>query len=103
MKINANFPLYQVGDLIETKASEQNGATLVKVLRTWYPAKTDKFSEKEEIKHLGLYMSKHDGIFPQLVCKIIESKNPAQLIEDNTSRVNYICLEGDEYNKLHKP
>ena len=102
MKVNNNFPVYKPGDIIHVKPEEQCGAYTVKVLRVWYPKETDLFSEKEECKHLGLYMSKPEGTFPQLVCKVLESTNKNQLIRNtNSSEVyNLICLEGNEYSKL---
>jgi hypothetical protein len=102
MKVNNNFPVYKRGDIVHVKPEEQCGAYIVKVLRTWYPKETDSFSEREECKHLGLYMSKPKGTFPQLVCEILESTNKNQLIRTRNSSelYNLICLEGSEYSKL---
>ena len=101
MNINKNFPIYKKGDMIEVDPKEQYGATLVKVFKTWYPKEGDTFNEADEIRNLGYLMSKPKAMFPQLVCIIKESNNPLQLIKGSDGRNTLICLQGDEYNKLH--
>lgn len=102
MKINFNFPKYEINDLIEVDPKEQNGAFLVKVLRKWYPNKNDKFTERDEIKNLGYLNGKPNEPFPQLVCKVIKTNNKTQLNTKLHLRSNLICLQGNEFNKLYK-
>ncbi len=87
-KINTNFPILNVGDFINLDAPNVGIHKNCRVLAVWYPKHGDKWSEREECKHIGYLNSRADEMFPQIIAS--SSKGTIRMFGDDDKYITRI-------------